>query len=294
MKSVTLQQIYNLSRKYVFSLLKHNKVQFDDEKIKNDDGYINNRYEATILFFNAGLFNFDIEDLSKEEEIMKHDKDGKIILKYFGDIDSTDKQYIKKIGGERKSPYEWIFPENKKEEVTKLADKIKHKIYENDKNIEKIFNNYIEDQKEGLFFQDDSVILKPRFKELYISSMKRYREDIEYDEDDDDINFYFDSIFLELDDEKDLMKLDEVKNLTEEYESDEDPEEIVLEEEVINDGNTGEDQALKLASELGNLNIVKKLLDGNQNIKTDEALNLAYENGHSKIVELLKSYMKKD
>lgn len=241
MKSVTLQQIYNLSRKYVFSLLKHNKVQFDNnEKIKNDDGYINNRYEATILFFNAGLFNFDIEDLS-EGEIMRYNKEGK-----------------------------------------------------KDKNIEKIFDSYLEGQKEGLFFQDDSVILKPRFKELYISSMKQYRED------DDDINFYFDSIFLELDDEKDCycIKLedlmDEENNLTEEYESDEDPEEVALEEEVINDGNTGEDQALKWTSELGNLNLVKKLLDDNQNIKTDEALKLASENDHSEIVELLKSSMKND
>lgn len=62
--------IYELSFEYIEKLLKLNNIEINKEKEINDENYIKNRYEATILFFKAGLLSFN---LNKEEEYLKDD-----------------------------------------------------------------------------------------------------------------------------------------------------------------------------------------------------------------------------
>lgn len=60
---LSLKEIFNFSREYVKLLLEINNVNFDTRE-NNFMNYIyrENRYKATILFFKAGILNFDIDE----------------------------------------------------------------------------------------------------------------------------------------------------------------------------------------------------------------------------------------
>lgn len=60
---LSFEEIFNFSREYVKLLLELNNVNFDTRE-NNIINYIyrENRYKATILFFKAGILNFDIDE----------------------------------------------------------------------------------------------------------------------------------------------------------------------------------------------------------------------------------------
>lgn len=181
MKPLTFKQIYNLSTNYVKSLLEINNTNFQNE-VFQDEKYIKNRYNATIIFYKMGRLLFAVEDDEKDiktvydvKEDLLYTDPSVVLTKYFKEIYINYLSDYQSDFGTIDEVFDKIILKIEEDSFNKLKevfDEDSEEYYEDPEDIE--LQNYFDEYNESLQYKEEYTDTGYRIYDVHKNGKKVY------------------------------------------------------------------------------------------------------------------------